>query len=67
MIPSTFYGRDDVLFLSLHGNPLNEFPYFLGFGDEIGCAKDEGSNVNYPMPAGADFRAPSACRRRRRW
>ncbi|WP_227369924.1 histone deacetylase family protein [Halomonas sp. M20] len=50
-----FYERDDVLFLSLHGDPRQEFPYFLGFDDEIGRGKGEGFNVNYPLPSGTDY------------
>lgn len=45
-----FYARDDVLFCSLHGQPEDTFPYFLGFKDEKGKGKGEGFNVNYPMP-----------------
>ena len=52
-----FYDRDDVLFLSLHGDPRDEFPYFLGFADETGRGKGEGFNVNYPMPSGTDYAA----------
>ena len=29
-----FYRRKDVLFCSLHGQPQEAFPYFLGFADE---------------------------------
>ncbi|SDM25919.1 Acetoin utilization deacetylase AcuC [Modicisalibacter muralis] len=50
-----FYERDDVLFLSLHGDPRDEFPYFLGFADETGRGKGEGFNVNYPLPSGTDY------------
>ena len=31
-----FYDCDDVLFTSLHGHPMQEFPYFLGYEDETG-------------------------------
>ena len=53
---SIFYDRDDVLFLSIHGDPKQEFPYFLGHADETGEGKGEGFNVNYPLPwnTGAD-------------
>ncbi|TVP49675.1 MAG: histone deacetylase family protein [Halomonas sp.] len=47
-----FYGRDDVLFVSLHGDPAVTFPYYLGYADEIGEGKGEGFNVNYPLPPG---------------
>jgi len=45
-----FYDRDDMLFLSLHGDPAEAFPYFLGYAEETGLGAGEGYNVNYPMP-----------------
>lgn len=50
-----FYTRDDVLFLSLHGDPKEAFPYFLGHAEETGTGKGDGYNVNYPMPRGTPF------------
>jgi acetoin utilization deacetylase AcuC-like enzyme len=50
-----FYHRSDVLFLSLHGDPMAAFPHFLGHKDEIGIGDGEGFNFNFPMPAGTDF------------
>jgi acetoin utilization deacetylase AcuC-like enzyme len=50
-----FYGRDDVLFCSLHGQPEDAFPYFLGYKDEKGTGKGEGYNINYPLPPGARY------------
>jgi acetoin utilization deacetylase AcuC-like enzyme len=50
-----FYDRSDVLFLSLHGHPRQEYPYFLGYEDEIGEAEGEGYNQNYPLPWGTDW------------
>lgn len=50
-----FYGRDDVLFCSLHGAPEEAFPYFLGYKDETGQGKGEGFTVNYPMAPGTAF------------
>lgn len=63
-----FYHRDDVLFLSLHGDPRDAFPHFLGYPDETGAAAGEGCNHNYPLPPGtgyADWREALriACRR----
>lgn len=52
-----FYDRDDVLFVSLHGDPRHEFPYFLGFADETGAGAGNGFNVNYPLPAGTGYAA----------
>lgn len=50
-----FYGRDDVLFASMHGQPEDAFPHFLGFADETGKGAGEGFNLNYPMPPGTGF------------
>ena len=50
-----FYDRDDILFLSLHGDPLDAFPYFLGGGDETGEGPGEGFTVNYPLPKGCPY------------
>ena len=55
-----FYGRDDVLFVSLHGDPLTEFPYFHGYADETGAGAGEGFNANYPLAAGTAFAEWSA-------
>lgn len=49
---SIFYDRDDVLFVSLHGHPDQEYPYFAGYADETGEGAGEGRNANYPMPWG---------------
>jgi acetoin utilization deacetylase AcuC-like enzyme len=63
-----FYDRPDVLFLSLHGDPNEEYPFFLGWADERGLGDGEGYNVNYPLPSGTSFPAwaaalDDACRR----
>ena len=50
-----FYDRDDVLFLSLHGDPADAFPYFLGHADETGAGAGEGFNHNYPLGPGTAF------------
>lgn len=47
-----FYDRSDVFFVSLHGDPDREYPYFLGFADERGEHAGEGYNLNLPLPAG---------------
>lgn len=49
-----FYQRSDVLFLSVHGHPRTEYPFFLGFSDECGEGEGLGFNCNYPLPAGSD-------------
>jgi len=50
-----FYRRDDVFFASLHGDPLDAFPHFLGFSDETGEGTGEGFNANYPMLPGTPY------------
>ncbi|BBB66168.1 acetylpolyamine amidohydrolase [Undibacterium sp. YM2] len=49
---SIFYDRADVLFISLHGDPKNSYPYFLGHRDEQGHGAGMGFNHNYPLPHG---------------
>ncbi len=50
-----FYSRADVLVVNLHGDPVFEYPFFLGHGDEIGSGAGEGYNLNLPLPAGTTF------------
>lgn len=52
-----FYDRADVLFASLHGDPVDEYPYFLGYADETGEGAGEGFNRNYPLPRGTTWDA----------
>ncbi|MEM7360190.1 MAG: histone deacetylase family protein [Pseudomonadota bacterium] len=51
---SIFYDRSDVLFASIHGDPLTEFPFYLGHADETGSGAGEGYNLNLPLVAGTD-------------
>lgn len=50
-----FYDRADVLVVSLHADPLQDFPYFLGFADERGIQAGEGYNFNYPLRWGTTW------------
>ena len=45
-----FYERDDVLTISIHGDPHLAYPYFSGFKDEIGEGVGRGFNINFPLP-----------------
>lgn len=47
-----FYDRGDVLFISLHGRPEEEYPFLLGYADETGAGRGEGFNLNLPLPPG---------------
>ena len=49
---SIFYERSDVLFVSLHGDPKTEYPFYLGHADELGAGDGLGFNLNLPLPAG---------------
>lgn len=55
-----FWERGDVLFVSIHGDPNTEYPYFLGHPDERGAGAGEGCNFNFPLPRGTDWAAYSA-------
>ena len=50
-----FYHRSDVMFLSLHGDPRQAFPHFLGYADEQGAGNGEGYTHNYPMMPGTAY------------
>lgn len=49
---SLFYGRADVLFVSVHGDPRTEYPFYLGHADETGEGDGLGFNLNLPLAAG---------------
>lgn len=52
-----FYQRSDVMFTSLHGDPRDAFPHFLGYGDETGIGDGEGFNHNYPLAPGTNYQS----------
>ncbi|MFL1403848.1 histone deacetylase family protein [Marinobacter sp. M1N3S26] len=52
---SIFYHRNDVLTISLHGDPDLVFPHFLGYEDETGEGAGEGHNLNIVYPPGTPF------------
>jgi acetoin utilization deacetylase AcuC-like enzyme len=49
-----FYRRDDVAFVSLHGDPRRAYPYHTGFAEETGTGRGRGSTANFPLAAGTD-------------
>ncbi len=49
-----FYDRDDVQYVSLHGDPVRAYPYSMGYADETGTGRGLGHNINVPMPVRAD-------------
>ena len=52
-----FYDRPDVLYVSLHGDPADAFPYFSGFADETGAGAGAGYTLNFPLPPGTEWPA----------
>ncbi|OGL34911.1 hypothetical protein A3F65_02185 [Candidatus Saccharibacteria bacterium RIFCSPHIGHO2_12_FULL_47_16b] len=46
---AAFYNRRDVLYLSIHADPAQRYPYSSGFSDECGSGPGEGFNFNYPL------------------
>ncbi len=52
-----FYDRADIFFASIHGDPLTEYPFFLGHADETGTGAGQGFNLNLPLPRGTGFHA----------
>lgn len=45
-----FYDRDDVLTVSLHGDPAQLYPFYAGYADETGRGQGQGANLNLPLP-----------------
>ncbi|RVT95685.1 histone deacetylase family protein [Rhodovarius crocodyli] len=63
-----FYGREDVLFVSLHRDPIDYHPFFCGYAQERGEGRGLGYNLNLPLPARSGDEAylaalETACRR----
>ena len=52
-----FYDRPDVFFVSIHGDPRTEYPFYLGHSDERGVGAGLGTNLNLPLPRGTGFDA----------
>ncbi|SFE28981.1 histone deacetylase family protein [Paracidovorax konjaci] len=53
---SIFYERSDVMFISIHGDPRTEYPFYLGYADETGKGEGVGFNLNIPLAAGTVFK-----------
>ncbi len=47
-----FYERNDVFFASIHGDPMTEYPFYLGHANEQGHGAGFGFNLNLPLTAG---------------
>lgn len=49
-----FWERDDVLFVSVHGDPNRYYPWFVGHAGERGGGAGIGCNINLPLAFGTD-------------
>lgn len=45
-----FYERDDVLTVSIHADPHDYYPFFVGHAHETGEGTGAGYNLNMPLP-----------------
>ena len=52
-----FYERADVLYVSIHADPVMDYPYFWGHADEVGAGAGKGANLNLALPRGTDWNA----------
>lgn len=52
---SIFYERSDVVFASIHADPRQDYPFFLGYADETGSGEGEGYNLNLPLRWGSGW------------
>lgn len=55
-IQEIFYDRDDVFYVSIHGDPTDFYPVVAGFAEETGAGAGLGCNLNLPMPHGSPER-----------
>jgi acetoin utilization deacetylase AcuC-like enzyme len=47
-----FFQRDDVHYVSIHGDPAGLYPWFAGYVEETGQGSGLGWNLNLPLPPG---------------
>lgn len=52
-----FYQRGDVFFASIHTDPSDYTPFFLGYPDERGSGAGEGASLNTVLAPGSDLEA----------
>jgi acetoin utilization deacetylase AcuC-like enzyme len=49
-----FWEREDVLFISIHCDPTNFYPFFWGYAHERGAGRGTGASRNLPLAPGTD-------------
>ena len=50
-----FYNRGEVLYVSIHADPVMDYPYYWGHADETGEGDGKGATLNLPLPRGTDW------------
>ena len=50
-----FLHRADVLYVSIHADPVMDYPYYWGHADETGSGDGAGATLNLPLPRGTDW------------
>ncbi len=48
-----FWERDDVVTISVHGDPSQYYPWYVGHAAERGDGRGAGCNLNLPLPRGS--------------
>lgn len=48
-----FYETNHVLYVSIHGHPETNFPFYWGFANERGRGAGKGFNYNFPLREGS--------------
>ena len=49
-----FWQDAQVLYVSLHADPAEEYPFYCGFAGETGGDRAPNANLNLPLPTGCD-------------
>lgn len=49
-----FWEREDIAYVSLHGDPAGIYPHYSGYASERGALEGEGFNLNLPLPPRTD-------------
>jgi len=52
-----FWTRHDVLFVSIHADPREDYPFYWGHADERGEGAGSGATLNLPLPQGTKMGA----------
>lgn len=50
-----FYAREEVLTVSLHADPVTDYPFYWGHADETGEGRGQGFALNLSMPRGTGW------------